>query len=186
MLCHFSAGSSDDWRPDFGVFRAADMGNPLDGWPGERWLDSRSDIVRAVMLARIRLAAEKGCEGVEPDNWAGFHLTADNHLDYNQFLADEAHWAGLAVALKNNVVQVSDLAASFDLAVKEQCHEYDECEAYSAFTTLGKPVLNAEYAAAYPTEAGKAALCVQAPVEGQSTLILPLNLNDSFRVACTD
>ena len=181
VLCHFSAGSSDDWRPDFGVFRAADMGNPLDGWPGERWLD----IVRAVMSARIRLAAEKGCQGVEPNNLAGFHITADNKLDYNQFLA-EAHRAEPAVALKNNVSQVSDLAASFDLAVKEQCHEFDECEAYSAFATLGKPVLNAEYAAAYPTEAAKAALCVQAPVEGQSTLILPLDLNDSFRVACTD
>jgi hypothetical protein len=48
-VCYFSAGSFEEWRPDAGDFVAADLGKPLSGWPGERWLDVRSPAVRAIM-----------------------------------------------------------------------------------------------------------------------------------------
>ena len=41
VICYFSAGSHEDWRPDADQFPAGAIGAELDGWPGERWLDVR-------------------------------------------------------------------------------------------------------------------------------------------------
>jgi hypothetical protein len=68
VICYFSAGSSETWRPDFKSFKAADMGLAMVGWKGENWLDTRTANVRQVMAARIALAASKGCDAVDPDN----------------------------------------------------------------------------------------------------------------------
>ncbi len=194
VLCYFSAGSAENWRPDYAQFAAADLGNPLDGWAGERWLDIRSTRVRATMTARIATAAAKGCDGVEPDNVDGFEpdnrsglsFTAADQLAFNRFLATEAHRAGLAIALKNDLAQIAALAPDFDVAVNEQCHEFDECGAYRAFVATGKPVLNAEYRAAYRTNADGARdrLCIAARSEGLRTLVLPVALDGSYRFAC--
>lgn len=192
VICYFSAGSSENWRTDFSRFLASDMGNDLAGWPGERWLDTRSANVRAIMRSRLDLAVSKGCDGVEPDNVdgyannPGFALTSDTQLEFNKFIAGEAHQRGLAVALKNDLSQIGDLAATFDFAVNEQCFEYNECGVYAAFTQLAKPVFNAEYAQQYRNNTGGArdALCAAAKTAGIRTLVLPLQLDDSFRSSC--
>lgn len=191
VVCYFSAGSSENWRSDFTSFAAADMGNALDGWAGERWLDTRSANVRTIMKTRLDLAKSKGCDGVEPDNVdgysnsTGFVLNAATQRDYNRFLATEAHARGLAIALKNDVDQLSDLVADFDMAVNEQCNQYSECGGYAAFVKAGKPVFNAEYASKYQS-AGSArdSLCANAKTLGIRTLVLPLALNGSARFSC--
>src|SRR5690606_19748817 len=53
VICYFSAGSYEEWRSDANDFNTSDLGNSLDGWPGERWLDIRSNNVRAIMANRI-------------------------------------------------------------------------------------------------------------------------------------
>lgn len=190
VVCYFSAGSSENWRPDFSKFKAADMGNALDGWAGERWLDTRSANVRAIMQARMDLAKSKGCDGVDPDNVdgytnkPGFPLTAATQLDYNRFLATQAHTRGLAVGLKNAVAQLSDLASSFDFAVNEQCFQYNECSGYSAFTVQGKPVFNVEYQSKWKDATTRQTLCAKAKALNLRTLVLPLALNDKFRYSC--
>jgi hypothetical protein len=191
VVCYFSAGSSENWRPDFSSFQAADMGSDLSGWSGERWLDTRSANVRQIMRTRLDLAVSKGCNGVEPDNVDGyansngFPLTAATQLDYNRFLASEAHRRGLAVALKNDLNQLSDLVGDFDFAVNEQCHEYNECAGYQVFTSNNKPVFNAEYASSYVTDVNaRQALCSDARARNFHTLVLPLALDDSFRYSC--
>ncbi len=190
VVCYFSAGSSENWRPDFPQFKAADMGHALDGWAGERWLDTRSANVRAIMQARMDLAKSKGCDGVDPDNVDGYTnnpglpLTAQTQLDYNRFLATEAHARGLAVGLKNAVAQLADLAPSFDFAVNEQCFQYNECSGYSAFTVQGKPVFNVEYAAKWKDATKRPTLCAKAKGMNLRTLVLPLALNDKFRYSC--
>ncbi|MBD8678699.1 endo alpha-1,4 polygalactosaminidase [Sphingomonas sp. CFBP 13720] len=192
VICYFSAGSSENWRPDDAQFAESDRGLPLDGWVGERWLSITSPGVRRVMTARLDLARSKGCDAVEPDNVDGYanrnglNLTAAQQLDYNRFLADEAHARGLAVALKNDVDQVVALQPAFDFAINEQCHEYDECVDYAAFLRAGKPVLNAEYRNDYRTNSGGARdrLCAAATAQGLRTLVLPLELDGSFRFSC--
>jgi len=192
VVCYFSAGSAENWRSDYAQFAAADMGNALDGWAGERWLDTRSANVRAVMSARLALARTKGCDGVEPDNvdgyanTTGFPLAASDQLDYNRYLATSAHALGLAVALKNDIAQLEALQPVFDFAVNEQCHEYSECDGYSVFTAHDKPVFNAEYKSSYVNNVAGArdALCVAAKAANLRTLVLPLALDGSFRYSC--
>jgi len=185
VICYFSAGSREDWRPDAAMFPAEAFGKGLDGWPGERWLDTRSEAVRAIMKARLDRAVAKRCDGVEPDNVdgysndTGFPLTAASQLDYNRFLAREAHARGLSVGLKNDLEQVPALLADFDWALNEQCLEFDECDTLTPFIKAGKAVFHVEYGA----EAKAQTVCPKTKPLGFSTLIKKLNL-DAWRVAC--
>lgn len=72
VICYFSAGSYENWRDDKKYFHEADLGKPLDGWPGERWLNVSSPNVRSIMKKRIEMAAKKGCDAIDPDNVDGF------------------------------------------------------------------------------------------------------------------
>ena len=56
VICYFSAGSYENWRPDEVSFPRAGLGSNLAGWPGERWLDVRNAGVRSVMQRRMDLA----------------------------------------------------------------------------------------------------------------------------------
>jgi len=192
VIAYFSAGTYESFRADAGEFVADELGAQLDNYPNERWLDVRSDNVRRIMQARLDLAVQKGFDGVEPDNVdgydneSGFDFTASDQLAYNQFIANEAHRRGLAVGLKNDLAQVALLVDFYDFAVNEQCHEYDECDALLPFIDTGKPVFNAEYDSAYVNNAlRRAALCDAARAFGMHTLVLPGDLDDSFRYSCT-
>ena len=77
------------------------------------------------------------------------------------------------------------MVAYFDFAVNEQCFEYEECEALKPFTEAGKAIFNAEYKEEYvQDESVRKSLCKQALALRMSTLILPLELDDSFRFSC--
>jgi hypothetical protein len=151
VICYFSAGSFEDWRPDAAAFPDDALGDPLDGWDGEWWLDVTHPAVRAAMVARLDLAVARGCDGVEPDNVDGYAnpngvgLNATEQLEYNRFLADEAHKRGLSVGLKNDLEQAADLVAWFDWALNEECAAYDECSVLSAFTGASKAAFHVEY-----------------------------------------
>ncbi len=136
-VCYFSAGSFEDWRTDAGDFQAGDKGSPLDGWPGEWWLNINSANVKTIMLARMQSCKDKGFVAVDPDNVDGYtnknglSLTAADQLAYNKWLADTAHSLGLAVGLKNDLDQIVDLVGHFDFFVNEQCMRYQECSMYT-------------------------------------------------------
>ena len=191
VICYFSGGSYEDWRSDANQFPSAVLGNNLDGWPGERWLDVRSADLRNIMLQRLDLAVGKGCDGVDVDNMdgytnnSGFPLTANDQLAYNRFIANAAHDRHLAVALKNDLDQIADLVDYFDLAVNEECFDYTECDLLTPFVQQGKPVLQVEYTQTYVNNAtARANLCTDSLNLQFSTLILPLALDDSFRYGC--
>ena len=130
VICYFSAGSYEEWRPDADQFPDMALGSELDGWPGERWLDHRDPTVREIMAARLDLAVEKGCDAVEPDNVDGYAnnngvgLTGDDQLDYNGWLATEAHARDLSIGLKNDLDQLAELADQFDWALNEECMQF--------------------------------------------------------------
>jgi len=192
VVCYFSAGSYEAFRDDAGEFAAADLGNTLEGFADERWVDIRSTNVRSLMAGRLELAVTKQCDGVEPDNVdgyqnnPGFALTAGDQLEFNRFLAAAAHDRGLAVGLKNDLDQIPDLVGDFDFAVNEQCHEFDECDQVQPFIDAGKPVFNAEYEASFVNDTGgaRAAMCAASLAQGLRSLVLPLDLDDSFRHSC--
>jgi hypothetical protein len=184
VICYFSAGTLEDWRPDAGRFPAALLGRRLPDWPGERWLDIRGlEHVLPVLEARLDLCRRKGFDGADPDNVeayandSGFPLTAAQQLRFNRLVADAAHRRGLAVGLKNDVDQVGQLVASFDFAVNEQCFQYDECGRLAPFVAAGKPVLNVEY------ERSPSALCGQSRHRRFSSIRKRLDL-DSWLLRC--
>ena len=152
VICYFSAGSYENWRIDKDDFPNEVQGKTLEGWEDEKWLDiSKIDLLAPIMKNRLDLAVEKGCDGVEPDNVDGylndngFDLSYQNQLDYNKWLAEEAHKRGLTVGLKNDLEQIPELVDYFDFALNEQCFEYDECETLLPFIEQDKAVFGVEY-----------------------------------------
>lgn len=184
VICYFSAGSHEEWRPDAAQFPTEVLGAPLDGWEGERWLDIRRiDLLAPIMTARLDLAVQKGCDGVEPDNVdgytneSGFPLSGDDQLAFNRWLAQEAHTRALSIGLKNDLAQISQLVNEFDWALNEQCFEYDECETLLPFIEVGKAVFGVEYTG-NPDE-----FCPQANALNLDWLAKNLEL-DAYQVSC--
>jgi hypothetical protein len=184
VVCYVNAGAYENWRPDAAQFPSATKGKGLDGWPGEQWLDVRQwQALRPVIEARMDLCRSKGFDAIELDNVdgysndTGFPLTAADQLTYNRNLAASAHARGLSVGLKNDLGQVTDLVASFDWALNEQCFEFSECEALRPFLAAGKAAFNVEYNLA------TSAFCPKADTMGLSSMAKHLSL-DAYRVPC--
>jgi hypothetical protein len=184
VICYLSAGTYEDWRPDKDAFPPEVLGNPLPDWPGERWLDIRRiDLLGPIMSARLDLAVQKSCDGVEPDNVdgyandTGFPLSYSDQLAYNTWLAEQAHARGLSVGLKNDLGQINDLLPHFDWALNEECFTYNECDLLSPFVAAGKAVFGVEY------ELDPAVFCPQANVLNYDFLQKNWEL-DAWRLAC--
>lgn len=206
VICYFSAGTYEDSRPDKSAFPSSvrgknvvkevirdDAGNVIDTiyWDNENWLDIKSTVVHDNMRARLNLAKQKGCDGVEPDNMdayqqdTGFDISETDQLAFNRHLANEAHERGLSVGLKNDLSQVGKLVDYYDFAVNEACFEQGNCNLLTPFIDKGKPVLNAEYKEAYVNDPqARQALCEQSKALQFSTLILSDKLDDSIRFSC--
>jgi hypothetical protein len=171
-------------RPDSGSFTSAVLGSGIDGWPGQKWVDIRSSVVRNIMANRMSQAAAKGCDAVEMDdvdayaNSPGFPLTAADQIDFNTFLATTAHANDLGIALKNDLEQVAALASKFDFAINEQCYEYDECSYLNTFVTQGKAVFGVEY------DLATSAFCSKANTAKFSWLLKGLDLDAAVTQCC--
>ncbi|MCK5831773.1 MAG: endo alpha-1,4 polygalactosaminidase [Methylococcales bacterium] len=152
VICYFSGGSFEEWRPDAKDFPASVKGKNLEGWPKEKWLDIKNlTTLLPIMEKRMKLAASKGCDAVDPDNMnvqiqkSGFKISPKDQLTYNIRIARKAHRLGLAIGLKNDLVQIKGLVNHFDFAVNEECFAFDECELLLPFIKQGKPVFSIEY-----------------------------------------
>ena len=44
----------------------ATLGEDMEGWEGERWVDVRSAAVRRIMVKRLKYCKSIGCDGVDP------------------------------------------------------------------------------------------------------------------------
>ncbi len=187
VVCYISVGSWEDWRPDKDQFPESVIGNDYGGWPGEKWLDIRQiDLLAPIMRARLDECQAKGFDGIEPDNIdsytndTGFPLTYQDQLDYNIWLAEEAHARGLSIGLKNDGEQVNDLLPYFDWALTEDCFDQGWCEEMLPFIEAGKPVFAAEY-----TDTGITLdqFCPQAAEMNISAILKNRDL-DAWREAC--
>ena len=152
VICRFSAGTLAPSSPDADAFPAAVLGFTSASRPDEQWLDIRNlQTLAPIMLERVALAAQKGCDGVDPDhvdgyaNDSGFPLAPEDQLAYNVFLANAAHQNGLGVGLKNDLAQIPILLPYFDWAISEECFFYKECHLLQPFVSAGKPVFVIEY-----------------------------------------
>ncbi|KAJ5772182.1 hypothetical protein N7520_002711 [Penicillium odoratum] len=151
VICYFSAGTYEKWRQDANEFKTSDLGDSLDDWPGEKWLNTNSQNVRNIMRQRLDLAQAKGCDGVDPDNIDGYNnknglgLTQDDAISYVKWLASQAHDRNLSIGLKNGGDIIGSVMDKMQWSVNEQCAVYEECDLYSAFVNASKPVFHIEY-----------------------------------------
>ncbi|KAI9717829.1 MAG: hypothetical protein M1828_007068 [Chrysothrix sp. TS-e1954] len=188
-ICYFSAGSYEQWRSDASQFDPSDLGNPLDGWPGERWLNVNSKNVRQIMRQRMNIAKTKGCDAIDPDNVDGYDndnghdLTEDDAVDYVQFLAAEGHQRGMAVGLKNAGSMVPRVLKVVQFQVNEQCVQYDDCDQARPFIAANKPVFHIEYQDGVPSIATFNKICNNPTRTGFSTLMKHISLDEFFE-AC--
>jgi endo-alpha-1,4-polygalactosaminidase (GH114 family) len=186
VICYFSAGSYEDFRPDSSNFTKDDYAKPLKGWPGEYWLNTNSSNVRSIMSSRLALAASKGCDGVDPDNVDGYDndsgidLTTDTAINYLTFLTIEAHALNMSIGLKNAGAIVNATVEMLQWEVNEQCGQYGECEDFRPFIDAGKPVFRIEYPNSTPkvSTATVQSICNNTEAEGFSTVIKNMSLDD--------
>ena len=190
VICYFSAGTSEDWRPDYKRISKHLKGNAVSGgissgqtWGGnnepERWLNIRDKkVVWSLMAARIVQAKKMGCTGVDADNVdayssghkTGFGINRSDTKSYLQFLSETAHRAGLKIGLKNSDEIAGSVAGLFDFVVAEECFERNECHKYKSFLP-NKPVYVLEY------RKFNYRLCEQALKEGYSLTFATRSLN---------
>ena len=152
VICYLSAGSYEPGRPDSDEFPDEVLGEPLEGFEDERWLDIRAiDALAPIIETRLDLCAEKGFDGVEFDNVdgfvneTGFDLTADDQVAFNEWLASEARERGLSPGLKNALDLAPDLVDDFDWLLVEECVQFEECDLVEPFVAAEKAVFVVEY-----------------------------------------
>jgi endo-alpha-1,4-polygalactosaminidase (GH114 family) len=152
VICYLNAGAWEEYRPDAADFPNVVIGKKYVGWEGERWLDiSEYKSFSSIISERFDLAVKKGCDGIDADNIngylqnTGFPISAQDQIIYNIWLTNQAHQRDLAIGMKNNGGQVSDLEKYFDFAILEGCAFYDECEDFLLFSKNGKTVFQIEY-----------------------------------------
>jgi hypothetical protein len=184
VICYVSVGTDEDWRADATGFPPAAVGNALAGFPRESWLDTRDATVRALMAARLGVAANKGCDGVDLANLApgvdtGFPLTTANAVAYARLLAGDAHARGLGAGLSGATSIAPDVQPAFDWTLAEECVAGGGCAAYAPFISAGKVALGVEFgdATSAPT------ICPAARAAGLDALIKNRTF-DAFRIAC--
>lgn len=166
VICYLDVGSWENWRDDKDDFPASILGATYSGFPDERWLDIRDVNPRKsttgtklaeILTKRFDRAQKMGCDAIEPDNMdgydktahepSGFPLTYEDQIYFNLWVAGNVHNRGMLVGLKNDINQAHDsrIYTTFDFVVSEQCFQYNECDFFSDFLNLNKPVFEAEY-----------------------------------------
>ena len=166
-LCYIDAGSIENSRPDWPQFKAWDdahghslIGKPYSElFPEEFYANlnndrGQRDFLLSMQEQRMRKCARAGFDAVDPDvvdayaagvDETGWEISPATQLTFNRALARMAHQLGMAVTLKADLGQTRDLVGDVDMAVNEQCFQYDECDALRPFARAGKPVFEIEY-----------------------------------------
>jgi hypothetical protein len=154
VICYVSVGSWEDFRPDAKDFPQSVIGNDYDGWPGEKYVDIRSEALRAVMSARFDTCKAKGFDAIEPDNMdvfelgnaSGFPLKESDGIAYAKWMASQAHSRGMGIGQKNASGITDQIADTYDWALTESCYsDGNWCGDVKAYADANKPVFMCEY-----------------------------------------
>jgi hypothetical protein len=187
VICYMSVGTLEEWRPDATAFPASVVGQAYPDWPGERWLDIRAlDVIGPLMEARLDLARDKGCDGIDPDNldghetMSGFPLTPQDTVRLLRFLSDAAHARGLAIGLKNGADLLPAVMGHVDWVLVEDCAAQGWCEGLEPAAAAGLAVFQIEYTDA---ELDWPEVCAAAKARGFSAIRKHRAL-DAYREDC--
>ena len=180
VICYIEVGAAENYRPDYSQFPASALGNVVQGYSSERYLDIRSSAVVSVIENRIAMCAQKGFDAIEPDiddsytDDTGFGLTMADDVAFNRTLANYAHGLGLSYGLKNgdDPSYAAQMLPIVDFVLDEQCFQYSTCGAFfPSFRNAGKAVFEVEY------NIGTQSFCPQAVSDGFNAVRQNVNLN---------
>jgi hypothetical protein len=198
-VCYVDAGTTENWRSDRGKFDPSEVGRPLPGWQGERFVDVAKwsaavpqpyEKLSRILSNRISLCKKEGFDAIEADNLdaytygnlGGFKISMRQEESFIEHLVTVAHRDGLAFFLKNEINGDSLLrtvAPHVDGEIDEQCWQYAECSVLKIFVTEHKPILNVEYRHVAATK-----LCPKARAFPMATIEAPLDLSGRIIFAC--
>ena len=186
VICYFSAGTAENFREDAPRFPAESLGSPLPSYPDERWVDVRNATVRSIMQERLAKVVRSECDGVHPSGLAAFNASTGlgfnraDQLDYNRWLAAEAHARGLSIGLVEGDASLSqDLVADFDWAVVWGCLSAN-CPPATPFVAAKKAAVLIEFG----DQSRSAEVCPRAKELGLSAIIKRNGNLDAFRAGC--
>ncbi|KNC86007.1 hypothetical protein SARC_01808 [Sphaeroforma arctica JP610] len=155
VLCYISVGTIESWRPDANDFPSNCKGLDMADWEGETWFKMTDQSCWPLMESRFKMARDKGCDGIEMDNmdcYVNKCISGKDssdlkqpQIDYSKFLAETAHDYGMGAGQKNVPALVDSLVNTFDLAVLEECNDYNECGYYNSFRDQNKAIVGVEY-----------------------------------------
>ncbi|MEO8801277.1 MAG: endo alpha-1,4 polygalactosaminidase [Polyangiaceae bacterium] len=113
-VCYINAGSYQPGLPDSAEYPESLKIQADPDWPGEYFLDvtdvfKPGSVLASILEARFKMCKDKGFDALEPDNLQNDEnvtsgtkkITLQDQLDFNGWVADAAHAAGLAVFQKN-------------------------------------------------------------------------------------
>jgi hypothetical protein len=163
-VCYLDVGSWEPGRADSGDYPAYLKIQQDPDWPAEYFLDindvwKANSVLATILQKRFKMCADKGFDAIEPDNLQndenvkGGKITLQNQIDFNGWVADNAHVYNLAVFQKNgpDKILLKDktgkmMVEKFDGILNEQCQEFSgECGMLTEYVKRGKLALDAEY-----------------------------------------
>jgi hypothetical protein len=152
-VCYMNAGTLDTTASDLDAFPPLDIGRPVTEEGTERWLDTR-DIkgLAPAIIARLDLCKDKGFMGVLAGNLenhqyrTGFPIGERQQLEFNVWLAREAHRRGLTIGMWNSRSQIVPLASTYDFVVLSGCFTDGYCNEVQPFVEAKKGAFLIEYA----------------------------------------
>lgn len=154
---------SKTWYPRLwtGPFYGPTNDAKPDGYYCERYVDLKNDEVMAGIKKRIELAAQIGCDGVDPDNIdvygiESLNITEDEVVEKLTELVEHAHnqtttrQNKLMFGQKNAQDIVGEMSKIMDFAVLERClgtkKDKPFCNAFDMpYLNKTKPVVDIEY-----------------------------------------
>lgn len=93
VLCYVNFGALETWRADAAQFPPEVLGSAYNGWPNEYWLDiRRTDVLLPLLAARITMARDKGCDGIDSDNLNGYEHASGFPLTRADQCASTSPW----------------------------------------------------------------------------------------------
>ncbi|KAK3317028.1 glycoside hydrolase family 114 protein [Apodospora peruviana] len=196
IICYFNAGlaqpSDCDWdstwqKPEFKGL----LGKPYDPeqFTEELWVNIKNQTGIDLIKRRVRLAADLGCDGVDPDNidgytndmngenGTGWKTTPQDYVNFVTQLATQAHTLktkrgfSLLIGQKNAPEIARNLTSVLDFAVLEDCKNLRNeasrafCADFQGYITANKPVFSIEY----PTSLRKQGAAQQCNTSGANT-----------------
>jgi len=186
VICYIDVGSWENDRPDAVQYPRSALGNKYAEYPDERWIDIRRPDIRPIIQRRMDLCRAKGFDGIVPDNLisylhdTGFNITADDQLNFDKWVFNEAHSRNLSIGLLNDEDHVEELIPYIDWAMIEACYHFNTCQRYTPVIQAGKAVFDIEYTDNGTTLAQFCPITQALQISG----ILKHEFIDTYREAC--